>query len=112
MEMGLLIQPILDGEADMVVGSARVTDSQSGFRALTRKTIEKISLSSCGFEVETEMTIKALKHGLRLKEVPITYGKRRGSSSKLSSFRAGSKILYTILANVRYARCPLVVITC
>ena len=126
-EMEVLVQPILDGEADMVVGSrlrgwmgdgaitglnkvgnnvfnwlinlfyrGAITDSQSGFRALNRKAVESISLSSDGFEVETELTIKALKQGLR--EVPITYRKRRGSPLKLNSFRAGSNILKTARA--------------
>lgn len=74
-----------------------ITDSQSGFRALNRKTVECLNLSSKGFEVETEMTVKALKQGLTITEVPITYVKRRGSVSKLNSFKAGSTILKTII---------------
>lgn len=128
LEMGMIVKPVLCGEADMVIGSrfrgrmeagsitllngignrffnflinslfnGEITDSQSGFRALSRETVEILSLSSEGFEVETEMTVKALKHGLRLREVPITYARRRGSSSKLNSFGAGSKILKTII---------------
>jgi glycosyltransferase involved in cell wall biosynthesis len=131
MEMENIVQPILDGKADMVVGSrlkgkmedgsistmnrignrlfnflinfffnGEITDSQSGFRAVSRKAVENMNLSSKGFEVETEMTIKALKQGLKIKEVPITYAKRRGSTSKLNSFKAGSKIFKTIIIHL------------
>jgi hypothetical protein len=46
------------------------------------------------------MTIKALKQGLKIKEVPITYRKRRGTPSKLNSFKAGSRILNMIFYNI------------
>ncbi len=128
LEMEQVIKPILEDDADMVVGSrlkgemeagsitrfnklgngffnfliniffsGNITDSQSGYRALNRKAIETLSLSSEGFEVETEMTIKALKQGLKVKEVPIAYTRRRGTPSKLNSFKAGSSILKTII---------------
>ncbi|MDQ1280834.1 MAG: hypothetical protein QG670_2097 [Thermoproteota archaeon] len=77
--------------------NGNITDSQSGYRALNRKAIESLNLSSTGFEVETEMTIKALKQGLKVKEVPITYSMRRGTPSKLNFVKAGSSILKTII---------------
>jgi hypothetical protein len=43
------------------------------------------------------MTIQAMKMGMRVKEVPITYRKRTGSPSKLSGFGAGYRIVKTIL---------------
>ena len=129
LEMRMIVQPILEGEADMVIGSrlggkmekgaisrlnkvgnrlfnflinfvfnGEISDSQSGYRALNRETVERLSLSSKGFEVETEMTVKALKKGLRISDVPITYVRRRGSSSKLNSFRAGFRILKMIIS--------------
>ena len=42
------------------------------------------------------MTIKALKKGLKVKEVPITYSVRRGTP-KLNSVKSGSSILKTII---------------
>lgn len=74
-----------------------ITDSQSGFRAINRNAVETMELTSEGFEIETEITIKALKSGLRIQEIPISYSSRRGSPSKLSSFKAGFRILRTIL---------------
>ncbi len=128
LEMGSLVKPVLENEADMVVGSrlrgrmeggsitpinrlgnelfnflinllfdGKISDSQSGFRAMNREAVKALNLSSEGFEIETEITVKALKQGLKIREVPITYTKRKGSPSKLNSFKAGSKILTTIL---------------
>jgi glycosyltransferase involved in cell wall biosynthesis len=128
-EMDQLIQPILDGDADMVIGSrlrgkmehgsistlnilgnhlfnllinslfgGRITDSQSGFRAFRRQGLEGLTLSSQGFEIETELTVKALQRGLTILEIPITYGARRGTPSKLSALSAGSRIVTTILS--------------
>ena len=73
-----------------------ISDSQSGFRAMNRKAVETLSLSSKGFEIETEITVKALKKRLRILEVPITYRKRTGSRSKLNSVKDGSRILKNI----------------
>jgi glycosyltransferase involved in cell wall biosynthesis len=127
-EMEKVVRPILEGKADIVIGSrlrgvmekgsiswlnrfgnrlfnllinylfnGQITDSQSGFRALNLKSVKNMNLSSTRFEIETEMTIQALKRGLKVKEVPITYVRRRGSLSKLNSYKAGLRILKTIL---------------
>jgi hypothetical protein len=56
-----------------------------------------MGLKSKGFEIETEMTIQALWKGANVVEVPIAYGRRPGSPSKLNGFRHGFSILITIL---------------
>lgn len=101
-----LLEPLLAGDADMVVGarfssytdksfhkfhifgnnlvrllvnwvgSAQLTDIMSGFRAFNRRVVERIPVVSVGFEVETEMTIQMLYHQLKIIEVPITYQPR------------------------------------
>jgi dolichol-phosphate mannosyltransferase len=80
--------------------NGQITDSQSGFRALSREALDAMNLVTQGFEIETEMTIQALKRGLRVLEVPISYLRRRGTPSKLNALTAGSRILRTILRNV------------
>ena len=74
-----------------------VTDSQSGFRVISRDAMDLQGLRSKGFEIETEMTIQALGKGVKVVEVPIAYGRRTGSPSKLNGFRHGFSILITIL---------------
>ena len=80
-----------------VLNRSHISDSQSGFRAIDGKWARSFRLQAQGFEVETEMTIQAMKMGMRVKEVPITYRKRTGSPSKLSGFGAGYRIVKTIL---------------
>jgi hypothetical protein len=76
----------------------RITDSQSGFRAFHRRILDGLTLSAQGFEIETELTVKALQRGHTILEIPIAYGTRRGTPSKLSALSAGSRIMTTILS--------------
>jgi glycosyltransferase involved in cell wall biosynthesis len=50
---------------------AAVSDSQSGFRLLSRKVLELLRLESTGFEAETELLIKAAALGCRFGSVPV-----------------------------------------
>lgn len=95
-----LLEPILSGEADIVVGRRekhtskmptyrrfgmrlldlltavggmdQIRDSQSGFRALSRTAIDALNLQERDFAVESEMLIEAKERGLRVVEVPIS----------------------------------------
>ena len=79
----------------------RVTDSQTGFRALKKEIIQKLNLASEGYEIETEITVKSLKNGYTFQEKPITCKQRQYSISKLRILKDGTKILKTILkANI------------
>src|SRR5262249_50720911 len=49
-----------------------ITDSQSGFRAFSRRALQTISFNSDGFSVESEMQLLAREHHLRVNEIPIT----------------------------------------
>jgi glycosyltransferase involved in cell wall biosynthesis len=73
-----------------------ITDSQSGFRAYRREIFDSTRIKSKGFDIETELTIKALVNGFILTEVPITCTRRVDSVSKLSTFRDGFAIFRTI----------------
>jgi dolichol-phosphate hexosyltransferase len=48
-----------------------VSDILSGFRAVTKKGFEKLSLESRGYGVETEMIVKIARYKLKNTEVPI-----------------------------------------
>ena len=88
----LLINSII-----MVLTRKRITDSQTGFRAIKREVLKKLRLESAGYEIETELTVKTLKNGFIFEEKPITCNKRRYHSSKLRILHDGIKILKTIL---------------
>lgn len=74
----------------------RITDCTSGFRAITKDAWNKLDLSSDGFEIETEMIYEAVKHNLKISEVPIScHWKTTGS--KLSIFRDGYRTIKLLL---------------
>ncbi len=122
-----MITLVLDDKADMVVGNrlktfkeksfkpfhifgnhlvkflinklfkARLSDIMSGFRVMSRSFVKNINIMSPAFEVETEMTIKALKYGYIIKEVDVEYGERpEGSYSKLNTVKDGINVIKTI----------------
>ena len=78
--------------------SAKYTDLCYGYAVLNKKAIEKLSpvLESTGFEIETEIFIKALDLGPRVKEVPSVEYVRKFGASNLHSFRDGCRIFKTI----------------
>jgi glycosyltransferase involved in cell wall biosynthesis len=131
-EVRRLMAPVIADEADMVVGSrlhsqtqsefrqinrwgnrlvlallnsifgVRLTDILSGYRAFNRKFVKGLPLFGGGFEIETELTIKAIARGWRIVEIPTTLTSRpEGSHSKIKFFRDGAIILNTILALFR-----------
>ena len=131
-EVHRLIAPILGDEADMVVGSrmhgqsssefkalnrfgnrvflavinfvfrVQLTDILSGYRAFSRKFVQEIALFGGGFEIETELTIRALGRGYRIVEMPADLRHRPdGSHSKIRIVSDGLLILNTILALFR-----------
>ena len=75
----------------------RVMDSQTGFRAYKKKIIEEIEITSNGYEVDTELTVKSLKNGYIIHEEPITFERRKDGSSYLNPLRDGIKIFNIIV---------------
>jgi hypothetical protein len=136
-----MVSAIANDEADMVVGNRLKTysdksfrpfhtfgnkvvrflinklfkvslqDIMSGFRVMSRDFVKNINITSAGFEVETEMTIKAIKYGYVIKEVDINYGERPpGSHSKLNTIKDGLLVLKTIFIIFRDYK-PLIFFT-
>ncbi|MEM2981364.1 MAG: glycosyltransferase family 2 protein [Thermoproteota archaeon] len=121
-----LLTPIINGEADIVIGSRfigkakeeipgyrkagikvitgiaktasynNITDAQSGFRAYNRKAIERIRISETGMGASTEILIKAKEHGLRITEVPVKIKYSKGSSTQNPIFHGVDVILSTV----------------
>ena len=64
-----------------------VRDLTGGFKCFRRATLEKLDLDSVsaqGYGFQIEMTYRAVKHGLRVEEVPIIFVDRRVGQSKMS----------------------------
>lgn len=91
--------------------SSDVHDIMTGCRCFSRRFVKSFPILSGGFEVETEMTIHALDKNFLLQEVPVTYRDRaEGSTSKLSTFSDGFRVLKTIFELFRDYR-PLLFFT-
>lgn len=116
-----LIAPIVACEADFVIGSrlidpqgmpltrrlanraantitaalfgVKVTDSQSGFRALSREVAQTIEIRTSRMEVSSEMVVEVAKHRFRIAEVPISVLYSEYSLSKGQSFKVGVETL-------------------
>lgn len=75
-----------------------ITDIMTGYRAFSRNFVKNAKLKSEKFEIETEMSIFALRHHYKIGSIPIEYRDRpEGSVSKLNTFKDGIKVLFTIV---------------
>ncbi|HNX68440.1 MAG TPA: glycosyltransferase [Candidatus Omnitrophota bacterium] len=82
---------------NLIFGS-KLSDVMSGYRAFTREVALALPVVATGFDLETEMTLQLLYRHCIIQEVPIPYKERpEGSSSKLSTFRDGIRVLVKIL---------------
>ncbi len=126
-ELPEVLAPVLEDRADLVIGSrylnhkrvaarklnafgvrifnfvielltgTRITDSQSGYRAMKREVLKKQKLKSGTYEIESEMLVKTAKAGFRVAEVPISFEQRTYGHSGVDPVVDGSKILLSIV---------------
>ena len=122
-----LVQPILDGHADVVFGSRfeghprrvmlfwhrvgntfltflsnmttnlDLTDMETCYKAFRREIIQSIRLNSNRFGFEPEVTAKVAKRGYRIFEVPISYYGRDYWEGKKINWKDGFSAIWTIL---------------
>ena len=77
---------------------ASLNDVMSGYRVFNNRLVKSLKILTEGFEIETEISIFALKNNFKIKEIPINIKKRpKGSKSKLNTFVDGYRVLKTIL---------------
>ncbi|HEY4492200.1 MAG TPA: glycosyltransferase family 2 protein, partial [Acidobacteriota bacterium] len=126
-EMRLLVQPIIGNQADLVIGSrtrgvrekyALTPHARFGnwlasllirwffgfsytdlgpFRAIRYSSLKQLDMQDRTFGWTVEMQINAIRQGLRIMEVPVSYRKRIGKSKVsgtiVGSVKAGTKII-------------------
>jgi len=80
---------------------SHLTDLCYGFCAFHRRYLEHLHLSATGFEIEAEMTVRAMQAGLRIAEVPSLELPRRTGESNLHAIRDGIRVLRTVLRHHR-----------
>lgn len=87
---------LLTGSVQKIFGGS-FKDMLSGYRVFSRRYVKSFPAHSHGFEIETELNVHALELRMPCAEVETPYGARpEGSSSKLSTYRDGWRILNTI----------------
>jgi glycosyltransferase involved in cell wall biosynthesis len=69
-----------------------------GFMAFRRDKLAALRLGSDGFEIETEMVVRAVIAGLRIGEVPSFEAERQYGESNLRPWRDGRRVLGTLLS--------------
>jgi glycosyltransferase involved in cell wall biosynthesis len=88
---------VLTGLVALFFGN-RVTDLLSGYRVFSRRFVKSFPALAAGFEIETELSVHALQLRMPMGEMETVYRERpRGSSSKLSTYKDGFRILRTIV---------------
>ena len=127
-DINKVINPIINGKSDLVIGSRfldesekevpqyrkvgikvitkitnatikkQLTDSQSGFRAYSKKVLTELNPSDAGMGISTEILIKASSKNFRISEVPIkiTYS---GDTSTHNPISQGSSV---IISTIKY----------
>jgi glycosyltransferase involved in cell wall biosynthesis len=121
-----LLEPILEGAADVVYGSrfaqrnarislrtrlanrfltqltnilfgAHLTDMETAYKVFRREVASRIRLRCVRFDFEPEITAKLLRAGYRIVEVPISYNPRTAQEGKKISWVDGIEAIYTLL---------------
>jgi len=129
-ELTQLVEPIIAGKMDFVLGSRMILPASRNallpqarygnrlavflirlffgwrftdlgpFRAIRYESLQALGMQDKDFGWTVEMQIKAVKHGLRIQEIPVRYRERVGVSkitgTVSGTFKAGTKIIYTI----------------
>jgi len=88
-----------------VMFNVKLGDMLSGYRVMSRRFVKSFPFTAEGFGIETELTVHAVRLLMPMAEVDTAYKERPvGSVSKLSTYRDGFKILFTIAQMLREER--------
>ena len=99
-------QKILNSATNM--GSAgHITDSQSGYRALSRKALANMDFVSDAYNIESDMIVHFAEKGLKIIEVPITVRYDVPNGHKQNAWKHGIDVLSRVIGFVGYKR-PLI----
>ena len=99
-------QTVLNGFTNLSVdgGSFATTDSQSGFRALSRRALENLNFSSEGYNIESDMIAHFAPLGLKMTEVPISVTYDVPHKHKKNPVSHGFGVLARIVGLIGYKR--------
>lgn len=72
-----------------ILFNGRLTDSINGFRSVTKEAFKKIQPDASGFGIEFQMSIRALKHKMKIMEIPTIENERIGGQSTAGTLSVG-----------------------
>ncbi len=96
LPLHLLANRFLTGLVNLLYGS-NLTDMETGYKLFTKKVINSLALTSNRFEIEPEITVKALKSGYHIVEVPIKTKPRDYTEGKKIGFGDGIQAIWTVI---------------
>lgn len=125
-DIGLLLEPLRNGDADAVFGTRGfqahsaysfwyvvgnravtfatnvlyncwVSDLMTGHKAIRTDLFRSLELREPGFAIEAEITARLLRHGIRIYEVPIVYKARSREEGKKLTALDGLRVIRTLL---------------
>ena len=128
-----VIAPILTDEADLVIGSRfikggakvpayrrlgqkvldrftnlgarkKISDTQSGFRAMNRKGVQNMDFRSSGYSIESAMIMHFVSRGLRITEVPIDVSYDVPNKHKKNPISMGFGLINSLVAEIGQRR--------
>ena len=131
-EIDSVLKPIIENSADIVIGSrflgstkdlpkyrkigiktitsltntltgSNITDSQSGFRAYSKKVLNEITPTESGMGISTEILIKSSKKQMRISEVPITISYEDNTPSQ-EPISHGTSVVFSTIKHVAIER--------
>jgi hypothetical protein len=70
-----------------------ITDSINGYRAITAGAARRLQLDASDYTIEYQMTIRALKAGMRIIEFPTIEGQRVAGETQAQSIPTGLRFL-------------------
>jgi glycosyltransferase involved in cell wall biosynthesis len=132
VQLGSLVQPILNREADVVYGSrflegrppgpwlsiaanrgltkltnllfrGHLTDMETCYKIMAAPVARSLELESNRFDIEPEITAKLLRRGCRIVELPVTFDPRNRASGKKIGWRDGFHAI-AVLVKYRFQR--------
>lgn len=80
--------------------SKYVSDTINGYRAITKDAFEKLHVDVQGFAIEYQMSMRAMKLGMKIDEIPTLEGERIGGFSTSYAIPTGMKFVYYLLREI------------
>ncbi|MHB8644596.1 MAG: glycosyltransferase family 2 protein [Thermomicrobiales bacterium] len=130
-DLPAILAPVLAGEADLVMGTRARGNAEPGaltpqqrfgnrlaarilrrygleitdlgpFRAIRADALATLAMHERTYGWSTEMLVKAARAGLRVREVPVSYRKRAGGTSKVGGTMRGSINAAVVILRTAY----------